>query len=175
MFRLVFGSLCHVCLVLVTLWWLPFYVYVWCVSSFMLICLYLMTTAQCGVQDFIWLVTLPVRPGLLWTLWNMNKLNWIENLNIISSIRKWSVLLYSHQEKSGYIYECCDLEILYHIIVIIFMKTMNILLTDIDIVRPCRFQHFISEHLSLKSVKCLFCLFLWYLKCISMKVFGREP
>jgi hypothetical protein len=27
-------------------------------SSFMLICLYLMT-AQCEVQDFIWLVTLP--------------------------------------------------------------------------------------------------------------------
>jgi hypothetical protein len=52
---------------------------------FMLICLYLMTTEQCGVQDFIWLVTLPVRPGLLWILWNMNKLNWIElNFYILS-------------------------------------------------------------------------------------------
>jgi hypothetical protein len=48
----------------------------------MLICLYLMT-ARCEVHGFIWfiwLVTLPVRPGLLWILWNMNKieLNWTE-------------------------------------------------------------------------------------------------
>jgi hypothetical protein len=35
-------------------------VYMYCVSSFMLICLYLMMTARCEVQDFIWLVTLPV-------------------------------------------------------------------------------------------------------------------
>jgi hypothetical protein len=89
MFRLVFG-LRHVCLILVTLWWLLFYVYMWCVSSCMLVCLYLMTTAQCGVQDFILLVTLPVRPGLLWILRNMNKLNWIEH---------WK--MYSHNFRDG--------------------------------------------------------------------------
>jgi hypothetical protein len=46
---------------------------------FKLIRLYLMTTARCEVQNFIRLVTLPLRPGLLWLLWNMNKieLNWI--------------------------------------------------------------------------------------------------
>jgi hypothetical protein len=72
-------GLCHVfdtCDVLMV----AIYIYI---SSFMLICLYLMT-AQCGVQDFIWLVTLPVRPGLLWILWKMNKLNWIEYRRFIS-------------------------------------------------------------------------------------------
>jgi hypothetical protein len=48
-------------------------VYKLCVSSFVLICLYLMT-AWYGVQDFIWLATFPLRPGLLWILWNKTKI-----------------------------------------------------------------------------------------------------
>jgi hypothetical protein len=68
----------------------------------MLICLYLMTTAQCGVQDFIWLVTVPVRPGLLWILWNMNKLNWIEHF--LHSV-PWLCLFAS--KSKCIVRECC--------------------------------------------------------------------
>jgi hypothetical protein len=62
--------------------------------------------SRCEVQDFIWLVTLPVRPGLLWILWNMNKieLNWIEMGSAVCT-HCWPM----NREKSAkLVFKCVD-------------------------------------------------------------------
>jgi predicted Co/Zn/Cd cation transporter (cation efflux family) len=53
MFRLVFGSVSCVFDTCDALMIAILCIFMLCVSSFMLICLYLMAAAQCAVQDFI--------------------------------------------------------------------------------------------------------------------------